>query len=95
LVPDRFVTCEKHGFQIIYELCLASDSIEPLSSRDQIHLAFPWPVLGLSRIEATSVQAVPQASSILASLRQAAFVWDLAADTIAWSDNAAAVFPKR
>ncbi len=38
-------------------------------------------------------QAVPQASSILASLGQAAFVWDLAADTIAWSDNAAAVFP--
>ena len=39
------------------------------------------------------MQAVPQASSILASLGQAAFVWDLAADTIAWSDNAAAVFP--
>ncbi len=37
--------------------------------------------------------AVPQASSILASLGQAAFVWDLAADAIAWSDNAAAVFP--
>ena len=36
--------------------------------------------------------AVPQASSILASLGQAAFVWDLAADTIAWSDNAASVF---
>ena len=35
---------------------------------------------------------VPQASSILASLGQAAFVWDLAADTIAWSDNAGAVF---
>jgi diguanylate cyclase (GGDEF)-like protein len=35
---------------------------------------------------------VPQASSILASLGQAAFVWDIAADTIAWSDNAAAVF---
>jgi hypothetical protein len=38
------------------------------------------------------MQAVPQASSILASLGQAAFVWDLAADTIAWSDNAGAVF---
>jgi len=36
--------------------------------------------------------AVPQASSILASLGQAAFVWDLAADTIAWSDNAPSVF---
>jgi len=36
--------------------------------------------------------AVPQASRILASLGQAAFVWDLAADTIAWSDNAPSVF---
>ena len=36
--------------------------------------------------------AVPQASRILTSLGQAAFVWDLAADTIAWSDNAGAVF---
>jgi diguanylate cyclase (GGDEF)-like protein len=35
---------------------------------------------------------VPQAASILASLGQAAFVWDIAADTIVWSDNAAAVF---
>ena len=35
---------------------------------------------------------VPQASSILASLGQAAFVWDLTADTIAWSGNAGAVF---
>lgn len=35
---------------------------------------------------------VPQAASILASLGQAAFVWDIAADTIAWSDNAVAVF---
>jgi len=38
------------------------------------------------------MSAVPQASSILASLGQAAFVWDLANDTIAWSDNAASVF---
>ena len=38
------------------------------------------------------MSAVPQASSILASLGQAAFVWDLAADTIAWSDSAASVF---
>ncbi len=35
---------------------------------------------------------VPQASSILASLSQAAFVWDLTADTIAWGKNAGAVF---
>jgi diguanylate cyclase (GGDEF)-like protein len=38
------------------------------------------------------MSAVPQASSILASLGQAAFVWDLATDTIAWSENAASVF---
>ena len=35
---------------------------------------------------------VPQVSGILASLGQAAFLWDLTADTIAWSDNAGAVF---
>lgn len=39
------------------------------------------------------MQAVPQASSILASLGQAAFVWDLATDAIAWTDNAALLFP--
>ena len=37
------------------------------------------------------MSAVPQASSILASLGQAAFVWDLATDAIAWTDNAASV----
>jgi len=36
--------------------------------------------------------AVPQAASILASLGQAAFVWDVAEGSIAWSDNAGAVF---
>ena len=35
---------------------------------------------------------VPQVSSILASLGQAAFLWNLAADTIAWSDGADAIF---
>jgi hypothetical protein len=39
------------------------------------------------------MSAVPQASAILASLGQAAFVWDIATDAIAWSDHAAAVFP--
>ncbi|MCA6118923.1 bifunctional diguanylate cyclase/phosphodiesterase [Bradyrhizobium sp. WSM 1738] len=34
----------------------------------------------------------PQASRILASLGQAAFLWDLIADTITWSDNAGAIF---
>ncbi|WP_338829664.1 bifunctional diguanylate cyclase/phosphodiesterase [Bradyrhizobium sp. 27S5] len=36
---------------------------------------------------------VPPAASILASLGQATFAWDLASDAIAWSDNAATVFP--
>ncbi|KRQ12249.1 diguanylate cyclase [Bradyrhizobium pachyrhizi] len=36
---------------------------------------------------------VPPAASILASLGQATFAWDLASDAIAWSDNVAAVFP--
>jgi diguanylate cyclase (GGDEF)-like protein len=35
----------------------------------------------------------PQASAILASLGQAAFVWDIANDAIAWSDHVAGVFP--
>ena len=37
--------------------------------------------------------ALPQAATILASLGQAAFVWDIASDAMVWSDNAAAVFP--
>jgi diguanylate cyclase (GGDEF)-like protein len=35
---------------------------------------------------------VPKASTILASLGQAAFVWDIATDAIIWSDHANAVF---
>jgi len=37
--------------------------------------------------------APPQTSSILASLGQAAFVWDIASDAISWSDRLDAVFP--
>jgi diguanylate cyclase (GGDEF)-like protein len=37
--------------------------------------------------------APPQASTILALLGQAAFVWDIVTDEIAWSDHAASVFP--
>jgi diguanylate cyclase (GGDEF)-like protein len=37
--------------------------------------------------------ALPQASTILASLGQAAFVWDLATDAMVWSDQISAVFP--
>jgi diguanylate cyclase (GGDEF)-like protein len=35
---------------------------------------------------------LPKASTILASLGQAAFVWDIATDSITWSDHAGAVF---
>ncbi|MEA2896049.1 MAG: hypothetical protein QOJ84_1664, partial [Bradyrhizobium sp.] len=37
--------------------------------------------------------APPQASTILACLGQAAFVWELASDEIAWTDHLASVFP--
>jgi diguanylate cyclase (GGDEF)-like protein len=36
--------------------------------------------------------ALPKASSILASLGQAAFVWDIATDALTWSDHASALF---
>jgi predicted signal transduction protein with EAL and GGDEF domain len=36
--------------------------------------------------------SVPQPASILASLGQATFVWDLTSDALLWSDNAAAIF---
>jgi diguanylate cyclase (GGDEF)-like protein len=47
----------------------------------------------LSRNEATVTSAIPQASTVLASLGQAAFVWDIASDAITWSDHVALVFP--
>jgi diguanylate cyclase (GGDEF)-like protein len=46
----------------------------------------------VSRNEAT-VTALPETQTILASLGQAAFVWDLASDTIVWSERLSAVFP--
>lgn len=36
---------------------------------------------------------LPQTSTILASLGQAAFVWDIGTDAITWSEHAATVFP--
>jgi diguanylate cyclase (GGDEF)-like protein len=36
---------------------------------------------------------LPPASAILASLGQAAFVWDAATDSLVWSEHVAAVFP--
>lgn len=47
----------------------------------------------LSRNEASVTLAPPQASTIMASLGQAAFAWDVASDEIVWSDHVAAVFP--
>jgi diguanylate cyclase (GGDEF)-like protein len=47
----------------------------------------------VSRNEAILKSAPPQASTILASLGQAAFVWDIATDAIAWSDHVGSVFP--
>src|SRR3984957_7783178 len=47
----------------------------------------------VSRNGAILILPAPQASTILASLGQADFVWDIASDAIAWSDHVAAVFP--
>jgi hypothetical protein len=38
-------------------------------------------------------ESLPPASSILASLGQAAFLWDIATDRLVWSEHVAAVFP--
>jgi diguanylate cyclase (GGDEF)-like protein len=46
----------------------------------------------VSRNEAT-VTALPETSTILASLGQAAFVWDITTDTITWSERLDTVFP--
>src|SRR5260370_30178853 len=47
----------------------------------------------MSRNEAILASAPPQASTILHSLGQASFVWDIATVAIAWSDHVAWVFP--
>src|ERR1700704_2870151 len=49
--------------------------------------------MGPSRNEATLRSDAPQASTILACLGQAAFVWDLESDAIAWTDHLGSVFP--
>jgi diguanylate cyclase (GGDEF)-like protein len=46
----------------------------------------------VSQIEAILTPALLQTSIILASLGQAAFVWDIATDTITWSDHVDAIF---
>jgi diguanylate cyclase (GGDEF)-like protein len=47
----------------------------------------------LSQIEAILTAVPPETSAILASLGQAAFVWDIATDAISWSDHLGEVFP--
>lgn len=47
----------------------------------------------MSQNEAISPPDVSPTSMILASVGQAAFLWDIAADQIAWSDDVVAVFP--
>ncbi len=43
--------------------------------------------------EAILAATLPRVSTILASLGQAAFMWDIATDAIVWSDQAASAFP--
>ena len=57
------------------------------------HLSAPGRSPVLSRNEAILISDVPQTSLILASLGQAAFVWDIATDVIVWNGHAGAVFP--
>jgi diguanylate cyclase (GGDEF)-like protein len=46
----------------------------------------------MSQNEATLTSAAPQTSTILASLGQAAFVWDVATGAMSWSSHVGAVF---
>ncbi len=46
----------------------------------------------LSRNEAMLTPALPETATILASIGQAAFVWDIATDAMTWSDHAHEVF---
>jgi diguanylate cyclase (GGDEF)-like protein len=48
---------------------------------------------GLSRNEAILTTIVPPLSTILASLGQAAFMWDVGSDEMVWSDHVVSVFP--
>jgi diguanylate cyclase (GGDEF)-like protein len=84
LGPVWFPATGQRGFRIIYELYLG------LGGRDTILEAGNHPAV--SRNEAPVTFALPKASTILASLGQAAFVWDIATDAMTWSDHANAVF---
>jgi diguanylate cyclase (GGDEF)-like protein len=72
-------------FELFREFCLGSAAMDALSfGRESLKAA--------SRNEATLTSAAPQASAILACLGQAAFVWDIASDEIAWTDHLTSVF---
>ena len=47
----------------------------------------------MSQNEASVTTVSPEASSILASLGEVAFVWDIGTDALSWSDHLAQVFP--
>jgi diguanylate cyclase (GGDEF)-like protein len=84
------------GFQIIYELCAEhfptfAEYALVRCKRGTILEVENHPAL--SRNEAILASALPQASTILASLGQAAFVWNIATDAITWSGWLDAVFP--
>jgi diguanylate cyclase (GGDEF)-like protein len=84
-LQGSFRAIVRRGFRIVYKLCLGWAAKEALFLRRESLSA-------VSRNEAILTAAVPQASTILACLGQAAFVWDIATDAIAWSEPAAAVF---
>jgi diguanylate cyclase (GGDEF)-like protein len=50
-------------------------------------------ITALCQNEANVTAAPPETPTILASLGQAAFVWDIASDAICWSERLDAVFP--
>jgi diguanylate cyclase (GGDEF)-like protein len=50
------------------------------------------PAIGPSSPKPSDAPSQPAASAVLASLGQAAFVWDLASDAIGWSDHVRSVF---
>jgi hypothetical protein len=80
-----FLTASKRGFRNVYELRLGIPWKQTLSFKAGNHPP-------VSRSEAIVTGALPQTSTILACLGQAAFVWDIASDTIIWSDHVGSIF---
>jgi diguanylate cyclase (GGDEF)-like protein len=76
----------QHGFQIVYELFIRSAENWPI-----LEVAEPRRLCPETRRSVTT--DIPSLSTILASLGQAAFTWDVASDEMAWSDHVATIFP--